>query len=137
MNNDDLTQPETREAEQTAVPTAYGEAADLNQDGTTTRSETRAYKRTHEDATNDETSGDCDICMRCFRTFPSYFVYGASALDLTSTQLQKGVDSKKIRVEEEETATPSSADAPADASAAASAVIETPPKPQPKVRHTC
>ena len=84
MNNDDLTQPETREAEQTAVPTAYGEAADLNQDGTTTRSETRAYKRAHEDATNDETSGDCDICMQCFRmAFPSYFVYGASALDLT------------------------------------------------------
>ena len=50
-----------REAEQTAVPTAYGEAADLNQDGTTTRSETRAYKRAREDATNDETSGDCDM----------------------------------------------------------------------------
>ena len=97
-----------------------------------------AQKRDRDDATNDETSGDCDIFMRCFRmAFPSYFVYGASALDLTSTQLQKGVDSKKIRVEEEETATPSSADAPADASAAASAVIETPPKPQPKVRHTC
>ena len=75
-----------------ATADEYTEAADLNNDGRTTRSESRAYKRGRDDANSVKTPGGLWYMHALFSYGVSFLFCNSGAIALAVTNLGKGLN---------------------------------------------